>query len=403
MRQSAPEIHALGTAGAGHVLSLILSGQAKSRADLARISDLSRATITQRLGVLFEAGLLHEASETQASGGRPARVLKLNEGFGIVLVADVGETRIRVAATDLGPTVLAERLGDLDVGRGPVPILTWIAEQFRALLAEIGRPARDVLGIGLSLPAPVDYGAGRVVGPSVMAGWDDFDIPGWFAGEYDVPVFAENDVRLRTLAEHRQFWPDEGQLVFIKAGTGIGSGIVTDGRMHRGARGAAGDVGHIQLRDAEAPLCRCGKLGCVEAYAAGWAIARDLRARGFEARDARDVLALVERNRPEAISLVRQAGRVLGEVAADVVSVLNPSVIVIGGTLSRAGEHLLAGVREIVYQRCLPLATRDLRIVAARSGETAGLLGAARLVIDAQLQPHAVDRLIARPGPAQAS
>jgi predicted NBD/HSP70 family sugar kinase len=395
MRQSAPEIHALGTAGAGHVLSLILSGQAKSRADLARISDLSRATIAQRLGVLFDAGLLHEASETQASGGRPARVLKLNQEFGVALVADIGESRIRVAVTDLGPIILAERLGTLGVGSGPVPILTWIAAQFRDLLAEIGRPAAKVLGIGLSLPAPVDHTAGQVVGPSVMTGWDRFDVPGWFAEEYTAPVFAENDVRLRTLAEHRQFWPGESQLVFIKAGTGIGSGIITDGRMHRGARGAAGDVGHIQLRDADAPLCRCGKLGCVEAYAAGWAIARDLRARGFEARDARDVMALVERNRPEAISLVRQAGRVLGEVAADVVSVLNPSVIVIGGTLSRAGEHLLAGVRELVYQRCLPLATQDLRIVAARSGEAAGLLGAARLVIDARLQPQAVDRLIA--------
>jgi len=395
MRQSAPEIHALGTAGAGHVLSLILSGQAKSRADLARISDLSRATIAQRLGVLFDAGLLHEASETQASGGRPARVLKLNQAFGVALVADIGESRIRVAATDLGPTILAERLGTLGVGSGPVPILTWIAARFRELLAEIGRPAAEVLGIGLSLPAPVDHAAGQVVGPSVMTGWDHFDVPGWFAAEYAAPVFAENDVRLRTLAEHRQFWPGESQLVFIKAGTGIGSGVITDGRMHRGARGAAGDVGHIQLRDADAPLCRCGKLGCVEAYAAGWAIARDLRARGFEAQDARDVMALVERNRPEAISLVRQAGRVLGEVAADVVSVLNPSIIVIGGTLSRAGEHLLAGVRELVYQRCLPLATQDLRIVAARSGEAAGLLGAAWLVIDARLQPQAVDRLIA--------
>src|SRR5882757_1082632 len=270
MRQSAPEIHALGTAGAGHVLSLILSGQAKSRADLARISDLSRATIAQRLGVLFESGLLHEASETQASGGRPARVLKLNQAFGVALVADIGESRIRVAVTDLGPTVLAERLGTLGVGSGPVPILTWIAARFRELLAEIGRPAAEVLGIGLSLPAPVDHAAGQVVGPSVMTGWDHFDVPGWFLAEYTAPVFAENDVRLRTLAEHRQFWPGESQLVFIKAGTGIGSGVITDGRMHRGARGAAGDVGHIQLRDADAPLCRCGKLGCVEAYAAGW-------------------------------------------------------------------------------------------------------------------------------------
>ena len=106
------QIHALGTAGAGHVLSLILSGQARSRADLARISGLSRATVAQRLGVLFAAGLFQEADERQPSGGRPARVLKLNEGFGVVLAADIGESHTRVAATDLGPDVLAERLGE---------------------------------------------------------------------------------------------------------------------------------------------------------------------------------------------------------------------------------------------------------------------------------------------------
>jgi predicted NBD/HSP70 family sugar kinase len=384
------------TAGAGEILALILSGRAPSRAALERASGLSRATIAQRLSVLFSAGLLYEADETLPSGGRPARVLKLKTNFAAVIAADIGESFLRVALTDLEPRVLAETTSPIDVGSGPAPILAEIARAARALLAGTVMPARRVLGVGLSLPAPVDYGAGRVVGPSVMRAWDDIDIRGVLTEELALDVFADNDVNLMALSEHRRFWPGVDDCLFIKAGTGIGSGIVMDGRIYRGARGAAGDIGHIQLTTEGAPLCRCGKLGCVEARGAGWAIARDLRARGFQAANARDVIALIERNTPECIQLVREAGRVLGEVAADVVSVLNPNLIIIGGTLARAEEHLLAGVRELVYQRCLPLATRELQISPARSDDRAGVLGAAQLVVDAQLAPNSVERTIAR-------
>ena len=394
-----------GTAsGAGTILSLIANGEARSRSELIEASGLSRSTVAERLGQLFAAGFVEEGAEALPSGGRPTRVLRLNTGFAVALAADIGESHVHLAVTDLRPAILAEAVGSIDIRNGPVPVLTWIVEQFRALLAKIGRDADDILGIGLGLPAPVDYAAGRVVGPSVMTGWDDFDIRGWLGTQFRAPVAAENDVNLMTLSEVRRHWPDVGQLLFIKAGTGIGSGIITDGRLYRGAQGAAGDIGHIQFLGANAPLCRCGKLGCVEARSAGWAIARDLRARGIEAHEARDVIELVQKNRPEAIQLVREAGRVLGEVTADVVSVLNPSVIVIGGTLARAGEHLLAGIRELVYQRSLPLATRSLTIAVAKSDPaTCLLLGAAQLAIEEQMHPRNIERTIARHQPARSA
>lgn len=383
--------------GSGAVLSLIASGSARSRSSLAEASGLSRSTIAERLAALFSAGFVEESAEALPSGGRPARVLRLNKNFGIVLVANVGEDHVRLAVTDLEPDIIAESVGALDVRSGPETILAWIAKEFGALLEKVGRSKPQVLGICLGLPAPVDYDAARILGPSVMLGWDDFDIRGWMSAHFAAPVLVENDVNLMTLSEFRRFWPDVGQFLFIKAGTGIGSGIITDGRIYRGAQGAAGDIGHIQFSSVDPPLCRCGKLGCVEARAAGWALARDLRTYGFKAQNARDVIDLVRINQPEAIQLVRAAGRVLGEVTADVVSVLNPAVIVIGGTLSEAEEHLLSGVRELVYQRSLPLATRKLQIAAARSDPGVGLLlGAAHLVIESQLAPAAVERTIAR-------
>ncbi len=380
--------------GAGHILSLIISATARSRKEIAQKTGLSRATVTHRLDSLFKAGLILEATELHKSGGRPARAIQFNRGYGVTLVADIGETHIRAALTDLEPRILADETGTLDVGSGPEPVLNWISRQFHALLERAGRSADDLIGIGLCLPAPVDYGIGRVVGPSIMSGWDGFDISGFLRKDFDVPVVADNDVNIMTLAEHKRFWSGVDQALFVKAGTGIGSGIVMDGRIYRGAQGAAGDIGHIRLGGHGDPLCRCGNVGCVEAIAGGWALARDLRALGFEARDGRDVLALMQRNVPEAIHAIRNAGRILGEVIADSVSILNPSLIVVGGTLSRAGEHLLAGIRELVYQRSLPLATRQLVIAASQLDERAGIIGAAQLVFDTRFLPDVIEATI---------
>ena len=384
-------------AASGAILALIASGNGHSRASLAQTSGLSRSTIAERLAALFAAGFVEEGAEALPSGGRPARVLRLNKNFGVTLVADVGESHVHLAVTDIEPNIIVESVISLDVRSGPETILARIAGEFSALLDKAGRTKREVLGIGLGMPAPVDYDAARVFGPSVMLGWDDFDIRGWMRERFEAPLLVENDVNLMTLSEFRRFWPGVGQFLFIKAGTGIGSGIITDGRIYRGAQGAAGDIGHIQFTGADAPLCRCGKLGCVEARAGGWALARDLRAHGFAAHNARDIIDLVRINQPEAIQLVRAAGRVLGEVTADVVSVLNPAAIVVGGALSEAQEHLLSGVRELVYQRSLPLATRKLQIVAAQSNPSVGLLlGAAQLVIESQMAPAMIDQTIAR-------
>ncbi|MFI5409490.1 ROK family protein [Kaistia sp. UC242_56] len=395
--QNDPDRSDIAAAASGApLLSLIASGRAQSRAELIDRTGLSRTTVTQRLNALIAAGLVDEAPKTLPSGGRPTRVLEMNTGFGVILVADVGESILRTAVTTLEPAILAESTCTIDLSDGPLPVLERIAGQFLSLLDGIGRPRSDLLAAGLCLPAPVDFGAGRVFGPSILTGWDNFDIRSWLGDAIGAPVVVENDVNLMTLSESRRFWPEVEQLLFIKAGTGIGSGIIADGRLYRGAQGAAGDIGHIQLNSADPPLCRCGKLGCVEARAAGWALARDLRAKGFEAENARDIVALVHANQPEAIRCVREAGRVLGEVTADVVSVLNPSTIVIGGTLSGAADHLLSGVRQLVFERSLPLATRELQIVRAKSDGNGGILGAAQLAIDTILRPETIEGVIVK-------
>ena len=385
-----------GLANASEILSLIANGTAVSRAALLDASGLSRVTVTQRLNALLSVGLVEETLRTLPSGGRPTRVLGINEGAGFMLVADIGETHIHLAAMNFAPDILAQTTVPFSISEGPATTLQRITDEFDRLAAKV-RPSHDfLLGVSLSMPTPVDFKRGCVVGPSVLYGWDDYDIVSALREHFDAPVYVENDVNLMTIYEHRHNFGDVDDMIFIKAGTGIGSGIITGGKIFRGAQGAAGDIGHIQFNSPDAPLCRCGKLGCVEARAGGWAIARDLTEKGFKAETARDVVALVEAQKPEAIMLLRRAGQTIGEVASDVVSILNPSLIVVGGMLSRGGDFLLSGIRELVYQRCLPLATSELQIILADPKKDSALIGAAHLVLDDVFSVEKVETLLSR-------
>jgi predicted NBD/HSP70 family sugar kinase len=225
-----------------------------------------------------------------------------------------------------------------------------------------------------------------------MPGWDGFSIPGWFASRYSAPVLVDNDVNIMARGEHWMHWRDTEHFLLIKVGTGIGCGIVADGQIHRGARGAAGDIGHVRATQSADVVCRCGNVGCLEAVAGGQALADRLTEAGEQASGSRDVVRLVQQGNAGAIRMVRDAGRTLGEVLAGTVNFFNPAVIVVGGDIAEAHAQLLAGVREGIFSRSLPLATRDLRIVPCRLGDRAGVIGAAIMVIEHVLSPGAVDR-----------
>lgn len=394
MTDYATEKERASLANASDILSLIASGTANSRAALLAASGMSRVTVTQRLNVLLGVGIVEETLRTLPSGGRPTRVLGIRGSAGYMLVADIGETHIHLAAMSLAPDLLAQSTIAFSIAEGPVATLQRMTGEFDRLAAGLGQGF--LVAVSLSMPTPVDFKRGRVVGPSVLYGWDDFDIVSWLGRHYKAPIYVENDVNLMTIYEHRHNFPHVDDMIFIKAGTGIGSGIIAGGKIFRGAQGAAGDIGHIQFNSPDAPLCRCGKLGCVEARAGGWAIARDLAEKGLRAETARDVIALVEMQKPEAIMLLRRAGQTIGEVASDVVSILNPSLIVVGGMLARGGDFLLSGIRELVYQRCLPLATGELKIILAEPKTDSALIGAAHLVLDDVFSPAKVEDFLAR-------
>ena len=184
----------------------------------------------------------------------------------------------------------------------------------------------------------------------------------------------------------------------MKASTGIGCGIVAGGAIYRGADGAAGELGHVRAPRAEGLRCTCGNTGCLEAVAGGRAIAAAIEVAGGGGPErvagVRDVVARLQASDRVAGEVVRQAGRDIGDVLASVVNFLNPRVVVFGGDVADASEDLIAGVREIVYQRAMPLATRDLTIVHGTAGARAGIVGAAVMAIEHFLAPAAIDETL---------
>ncbi|MGF6824195.1 putative NBD/HSP70 family sugar kinase [Microbacterium sp. ZKA21] len=382
----------INTAGVGELFQLLRDGEPRTRAELAKSSGLARSTVAARVDELMRTGLITPVADAASTGGRPPSQFALNPTARVVIAADIGASHTTVAVTDLAGTVLAERTGRLAVSLGPEPVLSWLAETATELIAEAGLSHDRVAAVGVGVPGPVEHATGRPAKPPIMPGWDGFDVPGWVQQHLEVPVLVDNDVNVSALGERAAAWPTTDHLIFVKVATGIGAGIISDGRLLRGAQGIAGDFGHVRVaRGADVP-CHCGNTGCLEALASGPAIARSLSERGVAAADGDDVIALVKAGNLEAIQAVRQAGRDLGEVLTASVSLLNPSVITIGGTMARVGEHLIAGVREVVYRHSMPLATEHLAIVQSVTAGEAAVRGASLLAVEHALSPEILPR-----------
>ncbi len=382
------------SARSGDVFQLLLDGAPRTRAELAMLTGLARSTIAVRVDALIASGFVSAVGEAASSGGRPPSRFAFNPTARVVLAVDLGASHSVIAVTDLAGTVLASLRAEMAIEAGPEPVLDLVIDRARHLLDSLGATTTALGGVGIGLPGPVDHATGRPANPPIMPGWHDFDVPGYVRRAFDVPVLVDNDVNIMALGEQHAHWASQEDLLFIKAATGIGAGIISNGQLQRGATGSAGDLGHIRVARGSHVTCRCGNIGCLEALAGAPAIAAALTTNGAVVL-AGELGALVARGNPDAVAALRQAGRDLGEVLATCVSLLNPSVIVLGGSLAAAGDHLLAGVREVVYTRSLPLATAHLTIALSRSADDAGILGASMLVVQHVLSADAIETALA--------
>ncbi|MFV2178926.1 ROK family protein [Actinomadura sp. LOL_016] len=367
--------------GPAGLLRLVATGQAESRAELARLSGLAASSVSLRVEQLLDAGLFAEEGAGASRGGRRPRRLRLARAAGVFLVADLGAHHARLAVADLAGAPLV--LGDLtcDIAVGPERTLADVIDALRALAREHDLGDVPVRGVGIGLPGPVDPATGQVVSPSRMPGWNDFPVREFVTATAGVPALVENDANLMAVGEHRQSRPDSDNLMVIKLGSGIGCGVIVDGRLHRG-RGAAGDISHVRILSEATVDCSCGHPDCLEAHASGAALAAALAEQDIVLDHPAQIVDLVADGVPQATSAVRTAGRLIGDVLTALVNFFNPDALIIGGSLSNA-EPLVATIRGVIYERCLPLATRNLEIDTSTAGRDASILGAGHLLLDA--------------------
>ncbi|WOF23338.1 ROK family protein [Microbacterium betulae] len=380
---------------AGALFQRLRDGVARTRGDLVADTGLGRAAVAARVDALLAAGLLVPAGAASSTGGRPPQVVRFDAHAGATLALDFGARHATIGLADLSGEPIATVSRELDIAEGPETCLRLALDQARELLRD---SRAELFGVGVGVPGPVEHSTGRPVNPPIMPGWDGFDIPGAVREELDGEVQVDNDVNILAIGEHALRGGAVDDLVYVKVATGIGAGIISGGLLQRGALGSAGDLGHIHVRLPESPLVAPGDERDLEAVASGTAVAAALRERGTPAHSNADVVRLIQAGDADAITLTREAGRVLGEALAIVVNLMNPSMIVIGGSLGRVADHLIAGAREVVYRRSIPLATQHLRIEPSRGGVTAGVRGAATMALQAALSPAAVDRRLAAQG-----
>ncbi len=384
----------LGKAADTDLFQILRDGAPRTRSELAGLTGLARSTVAMRVDSLIKLGLVSPVGDAISTGGRPSSQIALNSASRVVLGVDVGASHARIAMSDLAGNILDRRSVEMSVAEGPEPILDWVIAAGRELLDQLHDRAEHLLAIGVGLPGPVEHSTGLPIDPPIMPGWDRYDVPRKLGAEFDVPVLVDNDVNLMALGERAMNWPDVDHFVYVKVATGIGSGVISGGYLQRGAQGIAGDIGHVYVARGRDVACRCGNRGCLEAVSAGPAIAKQLREAGLDVETSQDIVNLVRAGNTEAIQAVREAGRSLGEVLTACVSLINPAVIVLGGSMAQAGEHLLAGAREVVYARSMPLSTGNLQIAQSRSGGDSALLGASMLALHHALSPERVDSLL---------
>jgi predicted NBD/HSP70 family sugar kinase len=363
------------------VIDVLRRHGSSTRGELAELTGLSRSTITAFVSSLQTEGLLVERAADDRDGagpGRPPARLGLRPEAGAVVGVHVGRKQLRVAVADLAATVLAER-----VSRGvddPETTFDAAAAAVSEMLTEAGLSSDSVVGAGVGVAGPVDPRTGAIRVGSLAPAWSDVCVGAELEHRLGLPVLVSNDSNLGALAEVTLgAWRGREDVVFIAIGDGIGAGMVLGGRLHSGATGIAGELGHVQV-EAGGRLCRCGKRGCLGTVAATSPLLELLRPTHGDIAVA-DLVDLVASDDPGACRVLTDAGRVVGRVLGELCNIVNPSIILVGGELSVVGEPLVKGIEDGIERFAIPGSAIDVTVARASLGDRAPLLGAIALAL----------------------
>ncbi|MDR5704419.1 MAG: ROK family protein [Armatimonadota bacterium] len=308
-----------------------------------------------------------------------------------ILAIDLGGTKILAAVVDQEGRVLA-RARRQTPQLGPAAVVREMASTAREAMSAAGLRLQEIAALGVGAPGPLDPERGIVFSPPNLRGWEDVPLADLLKEHFPLPVVLENDANAAAAGE---WWRGAGRgvdhLVYLTVGTGIGGGLILGGKVYRGAGGLAGEIGHINVLP-EGPLCGCGARGCLEAVAAGPAIARMARQAVEEGRGRRILehsqgrieaitAQTVEEAAREGDEVAREifwrAGTYIGIAVGSLINLLNPQRVVIGGGVARAGPLLFDPIQEAARAHSFPRAFQGVEILPALLGEDAGVVGVA--------------------------
>jgi predicted NBD/HSP70 family sugar kinase len=353
-----------------------------TRADLSRLTGLSRSAVAHAVAALLADGLIAEREPGGGHAGqrgRPATLLTPSRPPGHVVGIDFGHAHIGVAIADTTGDVLAESRLGADVDHHADEVLDMSARMTRDLLSQAGVPLSQVIAVVAGIPGPVDPRTRALCPPAILAAWAGRDAGHELASRLGLPVEVANDADLGALGELR-YGAGRGRrdFVYVKASHGVGAGLVLGGRIYRGAAGIAGEIGHTSLPDA-AEWCRCGNRGCLETVVSLGPLSRRLARIGIPPAGGAGWPASPLQENALAVRVLTEAGRILGRALADLCNCLNPEAVILGGEIGTAGPPLVAGVRESIDRYAQPAAAEAVQVLAAGLGARSELMGAVAL------------------------
>lgn len=369
--------------GPGVVLRELRTLGPTTRKDLVEHLGWSRVTVGKRLDELLAAGLVESRGLLASEGGRPAESFAPADGYGLALGLDIGGSYTRLAIADLGGRFLAEDGADIGLVTGPEGVARWADETSARLLADLGQSPERVRAVGVGVPGPVDMRAGVIGAPLRESAWEGVRFTDLLAIRGDAQV-VDRDVNLMAVAEHAALGEGEHTVV-VRVGMGISCAFVLDGQVYRGDRGG---VGVLTLPGPEGGWQR------LEDVISGYVIRDRLADNGTRVRTSLEIVDLVRAGHREATALVAELGAELGRALSEVVRLLNPSTVVVGGALGDVGPVLMGPLRDALEAGAGDYARQTLRVRGSSLGERAGTAGAVRLASEAFLEPARVDRLV---------
>lgn len=384
---------ALRSANRQRVLDLLRTAGSLSQSEIARRTGLSRATVSNIVRELRDSNWISDRAAQEdggREGGRRGVGVVLNQQAGLVLALDFGHRHVRAAVADLGHTVLAEDHRDLPADHGADDDLPLAGELADGLLAQVGAARSAVLGVGMGLAGPVDPITGEVRSPAILPGWVGVPARAAMSSQLGLPVLVDNDANLGALGELT--WGSGAgarHLLYVKASTGVGAGLILDGRLYRGSGGIAGEIGHVTVDDRGA-LCQCGDRGCLETMAGSEALLSLLRSSHGADITIADAIDRALHGDSGCRRIIADAGRAIGTAVAAASNLLAPERVVVGGTLAAAGTILLAPLRDVVRRHAMHTISANTHIVAGALGQRAEVLGGLALAL------RSANRLVAQ-------